>query len=75
MVYHYKIAPSDAIREIFPPAGFDPVKATDAQLDAMGVPPRPTSPKARAAWVAGYSNGWHGFARPGAMCVLDVSSG
>jgi hypothetical protein len=74
-VYHYKIAPSDDIREVFPPVGFDPVKAIDAELQAMGMPPRPTSPNARASWIAQYTHGWKGFKRPAAMCVMDQSNG
>jgi hypothetical protein len=36
---------------LVPPAGFDPVTASDAQLDAYGFPPRPDASKAPAAYA------------------------
>jgi hypothetical protein len=53
-VVHYELAAGDDIREVVPPASFDPLAATNSQLVLLGLPPRPTDADALAAWLETY---------------------
>jgi len=60
--YHYDIYGSQA-SVLVPPAGFNPLTATSAQLNEYGFPPRPTDPSALQQWQAEFRN-YSGAANP-----------
>jgi hypothetical protein len=49
--YVYK----NGLAQAVPPAGFDPIRASSAQLARYGFPPRPRDPERLAAWVKRFS--------------------
>jgi hypothetical protein len=51
------------VKNLIPPAGFQPESATAAQLDEYGFPPRPTDPTLLTRWQQEMS-GWRGAAPP-----------
>jgi hypothetical protein len=51
------------VKELIPPAGFQPETATAAQLDEYGFPPRPSDPAQLAQWQKEMSL-WKGAAPP-----------
>lgn len=53
--YHYRVGDHEVI-QLKPPAGFDPVHASDGELRAYNLPPRPTDPAAEAAWERDVQN-------------------
>ncbi|HXM57805.1 MAG TPA: G1 family glutamic endopeptidase [Candidatus Dormibacteraeota bacterium] len=55
---HYTVA-GMAVSILMPPAGFRPASATDAQLDALGFPPRPADPSDLRQWQTEMSE-WTG---------------
>jgi hypothetical protein len=50
-IYTYP-TPIGTVTEPVPPAGFQPLQATDEQLALYGFPARPTDPDALAAWTS-----------------------
>src|SRR5207245_3340296 len=65
-LYHYE---HDAGQELIPPAGWNPLSATDEELDTFGFPPRPGDPVGRAEWNSDFAN-WHRSTAQG-MCVHE----
>src|SRR5262245_35968743 len=53
--------------QIQPPAGWNPVTASDVTLRAFGIPPRPTDPRALAEWNDAWSKA-KSFGPSGQMC-------
>ncbi|GAA3253338.1 hypothetical protein ACFO1B_46005 [Dactylosporangium siamense] len=70
--YTYTTGTGDDIREIAPPEGWSPLRATDAELGAYGFPPRPVDAQGRAAWEKTMA-GWKRAGRP-EMCGTDVQA-
>lgn len=65
--YAYTYAESSggvtSVTDLVPPAGFNPMAATDAQLDEYGFPPRPTDLHGLEIWQSEMSR-WTGAVRP-----------
>lgn len=60
--YHFNFHGDDLV-QVVPPAGFKPLTATDAELKAYELPPRPPGGAALAHWESMMS-GWKGAAPP-----------
>jgi hypothetical protein len=74
-VYHYAFNPGDDIKQIQPPASFDPRTASNQELMAFGFSPRPSSRPALTAWEAKFAH-WKGFTSGGhKMCTNGKSHG
>jgi len=59
---------------LMPPAGFDPVTATDAQLDEYGFPPRPTDQDALSEWTSDMSSWTGAAAAPGFLASSSATA-
>ena len=71
---HYDTGhPGDDLREVTPPTGWTPIKATDQELRTYGFPPRPTTAQALSTWTADLST-WRGAGAPG-MCETALMAG
>lgn len=73
-VYHLELNPGDDIRQVVPPIGFNPLTASDKELQVLGLPSRPTdSAISIDAWTKMWA-GFKGFDAGGSMCVMQKSA-